>query len=47
MFNLQLSLPIPVLLTNIVLYKRQLWRYNLGVHSLRLVLDKCMFGMKE
>ena len=31
-FDVEKSLPTPLLTTNVIYYKRQLWMYNLGVH---------------
>ncbi|GFR84553.1 reverse transcriptase [Elysia marginata] len=32
-FDLQKTMPTPVLTTNLVYYKRQLWTFNLGIHD--------------
>ncbi|KAL4713410.1 hypothetical protein ACJJTC_010395 [Scirpophaga incertulas] len=32
-FDMEKTLPLPRLQTNLIFYKRQLWFYNLGVHS--------------
>ena len=32
-FDLEKSLPTPVLSTGVVYYKRQLWTYNQGIHD--------------
>lgn len=32
-FDLEQALATPLLTTNVVLYKRQLWAYNLGIHD--------------
>lgn len=32
-FDMEKTLPLPRIPTNIVFYKRQLWLYNLGIHS--------------
>lgn len=32
-FDLEKSLPTPVLTTGVVYYKRQLWTYNQGIHD--------------
>ena len=32
-FDLEKSLPTPVLSTGVVYYKRQLWSYNQGIHD--------------
>lgn len=40
-FDLEKTLPLPRIPTNIVFYKRQLWVYNLGIHSGKLNRGFC------
>lgn len=42
-FNLEKSLPTPVLCTGVVYYKQQLWTYNLGIHN--SVIDRACMHM--
>ena len=45
-FDLQKTLPLPRLATNIIFYKRQLWVYNLGVHSAKRNQGNCMIWVE-
>lgn len=44
--DLQKVMLLPRLTAGVVYYKRQLSCYNLGIHSFKMTLVQCMFGMR-
>lgn len=42
-FDMEKTLPLPRISTSIVFYKRQLWLYNVGVHSGKQNKGYCYF----
>ena len=44
-FDLQQALPTPMLSTNVVFYKRQMWVYNFGIHDCGT--DKGTMNMRD
>ena len=45
-FDLEKSLPTPVLTTGVVYYKRKLWTYNQGIHDCTKTRGVCIWGMR-
>ncbi|KAJ8874896.1 hypothetical protein PR048_022786 [Dryococelus australis] len=46
MFDMEKTLPLSRIPTNIIIYKRQLWLYNCGIHSSSNGGDIAMFGLR-